>query len=69
MKDILFSGILNRDNALKWPLIVRVMEQKNHPHSQAARNMLNVVLGKDYGDDWNVWQQEVKARLLNENPP
>ncbi|HEY2572526.1 MAG TPA: hypothetical protein VGH65_00610 [Verrucomicrobiaceae bacterium] len=69
VKDILFAGILNRDNALKWPLIVRVMQQKNNPHSQDARTMLTVVLGKDYGDDWPQWQKEVQARLLNENPP
>lgn len=64
VKDILFAGILNRGDSLKWPLIVRVMEQKNHPHSQDARNMLTVVLGKDLGDDWPAWRDLMRTQLL-----
>ena len=66
VKDILFAGILNRDDALKWPLILRVMEQKNHPHSQDARNMLTVVLGKDLGDDWPRWRELMRTQLLKQ---
>lgn len=69
VKDILFAGILNRDDAFKWPLIVRVMEQKNHPHSQDARNMLTVVLGKDLGDDWPQWRELMRTELLKQSQP
>lgn len=69
VKDILFAGILNRDDSLKWPLIVRVMEQKNHPHSQDARNMLTVVLGQDVGDDWPRWRELLRTQLLPQAQP
>jgi len=69
VKDILFAGILNRDDSLKWPLIVRVMEQKNHPHSQEARNMLTVVLGKDLGDDWPRWRELMQSQILQRTQP
>ncbi len=67
VKGILFAGILNRGDAIKWPLIVRVMEQKEHPHSQEARNMLGVVLGKDLGDDWPAWRELVRTELLKQS--
>ncbi len=69
VKDILFAGILNRDDALKWPLILRVMEQKNHPRSQDARNMLTVVLGQDLGDDWPRWRELLQTQLLRQPQP
>lgn len=69
VKDILFAGILNRDDSLKWPLIVRVMEQKDHPHSEDARNMLTVVLGKDLGDDWPQWRELMRTQLLHQAQP
>lgn len=66
VKDILFAGILNREDALKWPLIVRIMEQKTHPHSEDARKMLTVVLGKDLGDDWPRWRELMRTQLLKQ---
>jgi hypothetical protein len=69
VKDILFAGVLNRPDAVKWPLILQVMEQKDHPHSQDARNILSVVLGGDYGEDWSRWRTLVSTRLLDQPPP
>jgi hypothetical protein len=69
VKGIIFAGMLNRSDEIKWPLIVRVMEQKNHLFSQDARNMLTVVLGKDLGDDWANWRELVKSQLLKQPPP
>lgn len=69
VKEIFFTGVLNRSDEVKWPLILQVMEQKNHPHSQDARNMLSVVLGKDFGDDWPRWRELVKTELLKQSPP
>jgi hypothetical protein len=64
VKSILFADILNRPDALKWPLIMKVLETKDHPLSPEARNILTVVLGRDYGDDWAKWQQHVDKDLL-----
>ncbi|MCE9520484.1 MAG: hypothetical protein K8R87_13135 [Verrucomicrobia bacterium] len=69
VKDIFFAGVLNRGDEIKWPLILRVMEQKDHPHSQEARNMLTVVLGKDLGDDWPAWRELMRTQLLKQVQP
>lgn len=69
VKSILFAGVLNRGDEVKWPLILRVMEQKDHPNSQEARNMLIVVLGKDLGDDWPAWREQVQTQLLKQTQP
>jgi hypothetical protein len=69
VKDVLFAGVLNRPDAVKWPLILKVMEQQDHPHSQDARNILSVVLGGDYGEDWGRWRTLVSTRLLEQPAP
>ncbi len=66
VKEVLFADMLNRPNELKWPIIFKIMQQKTHPFSQDARNMLSVVLGADYGDDWAKWEERVKADLAKE---
>jgi hypothetical protein len=64
VQDILFADILNRQDSVKWPLIMKVLETKDHPLSQEARTILTVVLGRDYGDDWSKWQDRVDRDLL-----
>ena len=63
VQSILFADILNRQDSLKWPLIMKVLETKGHPLSQEARTILTVVLGRDYGDDWAKWQDRVDKDL------
>jgi hypothetical protein len=64
VQSILFADILNRQDSVKWPLIMKVLETKDHPLSQEARTILTVVLGRDYGDDWAKWQDRVDKDLL-----
>lgn len=66
VKEVLFTDMLNRPNPLKWPVIFQIMRQKDHPFSTDARNMLSVVLGADYGDDWAKWQERVQEDLVKE---
>lgn len=64
VKQILFADTLNRPDAIKWPLLLKVMEAKSHPFSMDARNTLSLVLGTDAGDDWPRWRELVRTRLL-----
>lgn len=66
VKEVLFADMLNRPNELKWPIIFKVMQQKTHPLSSDARNMLSVVLGADYGDDWAKWEEKVMSDLAKD---
>ncbi|MFZ4766240.1 MAG: hypothetical protein ACOYMN_14920 [Roseimicrobium sp.] len=64
VKELLFNDVLNRGEDLKWPLILRVLKEKGHPQAEQARNILSVVLGQDFGDDWQKWQEHVDTELL-----
>lgn len=66
VKEVLFADMLNRPNQLKWPVIFKIMQQKTHPLSNDARNMLSVVLGADYGDDWAKWEEKVNSDLAKD---
>lgn len=67
--DLFFADSLNRPDEIKWPLLVEVMSHKNHPLAQEARDILNVALGEDFGDDWNRWRLKVNQDLLQANKP
>lgn len=65
--DQLLSDALNRPNTLKLPLLVDVAQNPDHPKAAEAKDLLELYLGEDYGNDWNVWRQHMKD-WLKDNP-
>lgn len=65
--DQLLSDALNRPNTLKLPLLVDVAQDPNHPKAAEAKDLLELYLGEDYGNDWNSWRQHMKD-WLKDNP-
>jgi hypothetical protein len=65
--DVLFSDLFNRPNALKLPLLVDVARDPKHPKAAEAKDLLELYLEEDYGNDWALWR--TKAELwLKQNP-
>ena len=65
--DVLMADVLNRPNGLKLPLLLQVAEDPNHPKAGEAKDLLELYLGENYGNDWAVWQQKT-TEWLKENP-
>lgn len=65
--DVLLADALNRPNTLKLPVLVGVARDPANPKAGEARDLLELYLEEDYGDDWNTWQQKVD-QWLKDNP-
>jgi hypothetical protein len=65
--DVLMTDVLNRPNDLKLGTLLEVARTPNHPKAEEARDVLEVYVDENYGDDWAAWDSAVK-KWLKENP-
>lgn len=65
--EILMTDTLNRPNALKLPTLLQIARQPGHPKSEEARDILEVFVDENYGEDWSKWEKAVQD-WLKENP-
>ncbi len=68
VSTVLMTDLLNRNDALKLPLILEIARNENHPKHTEAVNLLELYLQENYGNDWAKWQQGV-TNWLAENGP
>jgi hypothetical protein len=65
--DVLVGDLLNRPNKVKLPLMLDVARAAGHPWRAEAKQMLEMYVERDFGDDWTAWDQAVQT-WLKENP-
>lgn len=65
--DELLADVLNRPNNLKLPLLLDVASDANNAKHDEAKDLLELYLGQDYGDDWNNWGTQM-TNWLQQNP-
>ena len=65
--EVLLGDALNRANSIKLPMLLAVARQPDHPKAGEARDILELFLEENYGDDWTLWQTKVD-QWLKDNP-
>jgi hypothetical protein len=65
--DILMTDALNRPNAMKLPALLDVARTPSHPKAEEARDILEVFVDHNYGEDWPKWEKALQD-WLKENP-
>jgi hypothetical protein len=65
--DVLLADTLNRPNSLKLPSLLEVARESDNPKAADARDLLQLYLEDDYGNDWPTWQAKMEA-WLKDNP-
>jgi len=65
--DVLLVDVLNRPNGLKLPLLLNVAREPQHPKASEAKDLLELYLEEDYGNDWNKWQAKLD-QWIKDNP-
>lgn len=65
--DVLLADTLNRPNSLKLPSLLEVARDPQNPKAAEAKDLLQLYLDEDYGNDWNTWQTKMEA-WLKDNP-
>jgi hypothetical protein len=61
--DVLVGDLLNRPDKLKLPLMLAVARTPGHPWRAEAKQMLEIYVEKDWGDDWAAWSEAVQTWL------
>ncbi len=61
--DVFVTDLMNRDDAVKLPVLLDIAKIPNHPHQEEALTDLNIFLDEDYGTDWAKWDAALKAYL------
>lgn len=65
--DVLLSDLLNRPDSTKLPLFLELAKNPNHPKAEEAKEMLELYVDEDYGNDWSKWDAAIQ-KYLKENP-
>jgi len=65
--DTLMADVLNRPNAIKLPMFLDLARNPDHPKAEESKDMLELYLDENYGNDWNKWQEKM-VEWLKENP-
>jgi hypothetical protein len=61
--DVLFTDLMNREDAVKLPMLLDVAKQPNHPYHEEALTDLQIFLDQDNEQNWGKWDGAVKAYL------
>jgi hypothetical protein len=65
--DVLMTDVLNRPNPVKLGTLLEVARTPNHPKAEEARDVLEVYVDENFGEDWAAWQAAVE-KWIKENP-
>jgi hypothetical protein len=65
--DVLMTDVLNRPNNLKLPALLEVARIPGHPKASEARDILEIFVDDNFGEDWAAWQAAV-GKWMAENP-
>jgi hypothetical protein len=61
--DVLFSDLMNRNRELQMPLFMNILKNPQHPQNQEVRDVLTILAGEDFGDDWAAWDKWAQEEL------
>ena len=67
VQDVILADVLNRPSEIKLPLLLATARARDNAKAADAKEILELYLEEDYGDDWDRWEQEM-IKWLKENP-
>lgn len=62
-KEFLFRDAMSRGDLVKLPLLLTVMQQRDHPSANEAHEVLKQQLGADFGVNYGQWQAKITEVL------
>ena len=57
--ETLLTDLIDRPDSLRLPLMLEMARSKGNPKSEDAHDLLEVILGDDYGEDWYQWSKKI----------
>jgi hypothetical protein len=65
--DVLMTDVLNRPNQIKLSTLLDIARNPAQPKAGEARDVLEVFVDEDYGENWIAWNEAIQ-KWLKENP-
>jgi hypothetical protein len=61
--SVFMADLLERPDSIALPVLLAIAQSPDHPYATAARDDLELLLGRDFGNDWTQWAAEVRHAL------
>lgn len=55
--EVLFADLMNRKRELQMPLFMNILRNPQHPQNEQVRNVMTVLAGQDFGQDYAAWDR------------
>jgi hypothetical protein len=65
-ESVLFADLMERPDAITLPALLRIAQIPQHPYAPYAHDNLELLLGKNFGSDWLMWDAEIRRSLAAE---
>jgi hypothetical protein len=65
--DVFVEDVFNRPNAIKLPVLLDIAQDPQHPRAGEAKDVLELFLEEDFGNDWTKWHTKMD-KWLKDNP-
>ena len=66
---VLYADLMNRPDEVRLPTLLAIARNPEHPYAPSARDNLNLILGKNLGNDWTGWDAAIRQHLAAKKPP
>ena len=66
VESVLFANLMERPDAITLPALLRIARMPDHPYAKFARDNLDLLVGEDFGLDWQKWEAAVQKALAAE---
>lgn len=63
--SVLFADLLGRRDGVVLPALIAIAKTPGHPLEQAARDNLELLLGKNVEGNWSQWEQAAERSIRN----
>ena len=67
VSGVLMNDLLNRNNALKLPMLLAIARNDAHPLKDQALDLLGLLTQEDNGTNWDQWSTTIDT-WLQDNP-
>lgn len=63
--DVLVNDLLDRPDRLRLPLLLDLARSKDGAKAGEAKDLLEALVGQDYGEDWVLWSKKISEWLAS----
>ena len=60
---VLFADLMERPESIALPALLAIARNPEHPYAKHAAENLDLLLGRNHGNDWVAWDAAIQGKL------